>query len=209
MFKFLKFYLIKLIYKCYEIGRREHENNQFNLRYNELRVACKYGKNTRFTSKAIVQNTFRDNNRIKIGNNCNIGGYLMLFGHGGNIEIGDDSFIGEDTRIWSAKKIKIGNRVLISHSVNIHDNISHPLDSSERHFDYKHIMSIGFRKENNIKEEEIIIEDDVWIGFNATIMRGVKIGKGAIIGAYSFVTKDVEEYSVVVGNPLKFIKKTT
>ena len=51
------------------------------------------------------------------------------------------------------------------------------------------------------------VGDDVWIGFNSTIMPGVKIGDGAIIGTNSVVTKNVEPYSIVGGNPAKEIKK--
>ncbi|WP_417611911.1 CatB-related O-acetyltransferase [Owenweeksia hongkongensis] len=51
------------------------------------------------------------------------------------------------------------------------------------------------------------IGNDVWIGFEATIMPGVKIGDGAIIGSKSVVTKDVESYSIVGGNPAKLIRK--
>ena len=54
---------------------------------------------------------------------------------------------------------------------------------------------------------DIVIGNDVWIGRESIIMPGVKIGDGAIIAAYSVVTKDVEPYSVVGGNPACFIKK--
>lgn len=54
---------------------------------------------------------------------------------------------------------------------------------------------------------DTIINNDVWIGYDALIMPGVKIGDGAIIGARSVVTKDVEPYTVVAGNPAKIIKK--
>lgn len=54
---------------------------------------------------------------------------------------------------------------------------------------------------------DIVIGNDVWIGRESIIMPGVKIGDGAIIAAYSVVTKDVEPYSVVGGNPTRFIKK--
>jgi virginiamycin A acetyltransferase len=53
----------------------------------------------------------------------------------------------------------------------------------------------------------IEIGNDVWIGYKAVIMAGVKIGDGAIIGAYSVVTKDVEPYAIVGGNPAREIKK--
>ncbi|SCD19620.1 Xenobiotic acyltransferase (XAT) [Proteiniphilum saccharofermentans] len=52
-----------------------------------------------------------------------------------------------------------------------------------------------------------VIENDVWIGYKATIMPGVNIGNGAIIAAHSVVTKDVEPYSIVGGNPAKLIRK--
>lgn len=54
---------------------------------------------------------------------------------------------------------------------------------------------------------DIVIGNDVWIGRESIIMPGVKIGDGAIIAAYSVVTKDVEPYSVIGGNPARFIKK--
>lgn len=66
------------------------------------------------------------------------------------------------------------------------------------------------RKINLIKEEtskgSIIIKDDVWIGKSATILSGVTIGQGAIIGANSVVAKDIPPYAIVVGNPAKIIR---
>ena len=58
----------------------------------------------------------------------------------------------------------------------------------------------------DIKSDPIVIENDVWIGFNAVILKGVRIGKGAIIGACTVVSKDVPPFSVVVGNPMRIIK---
>lgn len=52
----------------------------------------------------------------------------------------------------------------------------------------------------------IVIEDDVWIGEYAAIMKGVTIGKGAIVAAHAVVTKDVPAYTVVAGNPAKVVK---
>jgi acetyltransferase-like isoleucine patch superfamily enzyme len=162
-----------------------------------------------FTDEASIENTQNDRRKITIGKKSLIRGNLMLFKSGGEIHIGDYCFVGPGTRIWSAIKIKIGNRVLISHDVNIHDNISHPIESVKRHEDFVHIISKGFQPEVDLKAKEVIIEDDVWIGFNCTILKGVRIGKGAIIGAGTTITKDVPEYSVVVGNPARVIKKTT
>lgn len=54
---------------------------------------------------------------------------------------------------------------------------------------------------------DVVIGNDVWIGYGATILSGVKIGNGAVIGAMAVVSKDVEPYSVVVGNPALEVKK--
>ena len=54
---------------------------------------------------------------------------------------------------------------------------------------------------------DVIIGNDVWIGYGANILSGVKVGDGAVIGAFSLVTKDVAPYTVVGGNPAKEIRK--
>lgn len=64
----------------------------------------------------------------------------------------------------------------------------------------------GIKEDETLSKGPIKICDDVWIGYNATILSGVTIGQGAIIGANSLVTKDVEPYSIVGGNPAKLIK---
>jgi len=154
----------------------------------------------------------RENKREKIviGKHTHIKGELQILAQGGNIEIGDYCYIGEDTRIWSGgASIKIGNRVLIAHNVNIHDNISHPLDADLRHRDYLRILGLSQEsiKTFDLRSSPVVIEDDVWIGFNCSILKGVTIGKGAIIGACSLVTKDIPENCIAVGNPAKVIKK--
>lgn len=62
------------------------------------------------------------------------------------------------------------------------------------------------RKEKGT-DGKIVIEDDVWVGSNAIILHGVKIGRGAVIGAGSIVTKSVPPYAIAVGNPAKIIKR--
>ncbi|WP_395052136.1 acyltransferase [Flavobacterium sp.] len=164
------------------------------------------GIHTRIFEEAKICNHLNDRTKIVIGENTDIRGELMLFGHAGEIIIGDYCFVGENSKIWSAKKIVIGNRVLISHNVNIHDNNSHPTDKNLRHEDFKHIKNLGLQKINDLNEKQVIIGDDCWIGFNSTILKGVTIGKSVIIGANTLVTKDVPDFAVCVGNPMKIIK---
>jgi acetyltransferase-like isoleucine patch superfamily enzyme len=130
----------------------------------------------------------------------------VVYPFGGQIIIGDYSSLGDNSRIVSGQKITIGSRVMIAHNVNIFDNNSHPKDASLRHKDFIANYSSGM-KEYDLQSKEIVIEDDVWIGFNTTILKGVRIGRGAIIGAGALVTSDVEGWSVNIGNPLRCIEK--
>ncbi len=130
-----------------------------------------------------------------------------MFPHAGSITIGDWCFVGEDTYIWSSSEVTIGDRVLISHNVNIHDTNGHPLDARARHDQFQLIATVGHPAEiESIIAEPVLIGDDVWIGFNASILKGVTIGEGAIVAAGAVVTKDVPPYSVVAGNPAKVVR---
>jgi acetyltransferase-like isoleucine patch superfamily enzyme len=161
---------------------------------------------TTFGHKARVFNIQDNIKKIIISGKSFINGELLIYKHGGEILIGEHCFIGENTKIWSAKRIIIGNRVLIAHNVNIHDSNDHPVDANLRHQHFKDILFKGHVNAIDLDEKEINIEDDVWIGFNATILKGLNIGRGAIVGACSVVTKDVPPYSIVVGNPAKVVK---
>jgi maltose O-acetyltransferase len=132
---------------------------------------------------------------------------LLVFAHGGSISIGESCYIGDHSRIWSAAAITIGDRVLISHGVNIHDNNAHSLSAASRHLHFKQIFSGGHPRlmEDPPVAAPIMIEDDAWLGFNSTVLKGVRVGRGAIIGACAVVTKDVPPYTVVAGNPARVV----
>jgi acetyltransferase-like isoleucine patch superfamily enzyme len=124
---------------------------------------------------------------------CTISDGCMI---GSHCEIQSDVFIGENSRIQSHSFIcsgtTIGDNVFLSHNTTlINDKFSN-------------------EKVNYTSEHwgRIVIEDDVIIGSSCTIMP-VKIGKGAIVGANSLVTKNIGENEVWYGNPAKFIKMKT
>jgi acetyltransferase-like isoleucine patch superfamily enzyme len=71
----------------------------------------------------------------------------------------------------------------------------------------KNNLNASFNIEEFEEFDKTIIGNDVWIGINAFIKGGISIGDGAVIGAYSVVTRDVEPYSIVAGNPAKLIRK--
>jgi acetyltransferase-like isoleucine patch superfamily enzyme len=166
----------------------------------------KIGVGSKVFSSGRIVNMREDKSAISIGNASQVLGELLVFAHGGNICIGDECSIGIGTRIWSGESIIIGNRVLISHGVNIFDNQTHPLSASERSEHFRKIVTSGHPSEIELGERPIVIEDDVWIACMSIILRGVHIGRGVVVGAGSVVTKDVPAWSVVAGNPARVIK---
>eukprot|EP00644_Phytophthora_capsici_P003552 jgi/Phyca11/549221/estExt2_Genewise1Plus.C_PHYCAscaffold_310359 len=115
--------------------------------------------------------------------------------YGYNIRLGDDVYMNMnfDCVFLDGCPITIGDRVMLAPNVQLY-TASHPLDPEERSSG----LEIG---------KPITIEDDVWIGGNTTVVPGVTIGRGAVIGAGSVVTKNVPPMCVYAGNPAKFIKK--
>jgi acetyltransferase-like isoleucine patch superfamily enzyme len=166
------------------------------------------GEGTLIAKEAKLTNGTGQANRLKIGSECLISGQLLV-GKKGLLEIGNHSYVGPEARIWSLQEVRIGSRVFISHGVNIHDSDSHSLSACERHERFLEKMRYGRHLVlENAKSAPVFIEDDVWIGFNAIILKGVKIGKGAVVGAGSVITKNVEPFTVVVGNPHRVVGKS-
>jgi maltose O-acetyltransferase len=153
--------------------------------------------------ESVIWNTLRDRERIRIGAQTRSRGELNVFRPGGNISIGSYCYIGDHTRIWSAVGVTIGDRVLIAHGVNIHDHGAHPAEAGKRHAQAVRIFNGAGDDMEDVAMAPITIHDDVWIGFNASILKGVTIGRGAIIGAGAMVTKDVSPYAIMVGNPAR------
>jgi acetyltransferase-like isoleucine patch superfamily enzyme len=164
-----------------------------------LRRLCTAHDGVRFLRSAEINNSRDNASAIEIDEHSVVGGKLLVFPDGGRIRVGRQCFIGPDTRIWSADAIEIGDRVLVSHGVNIHDNIAHSLSATERHQHFIEILHKGNGALGNVRKAPVVIEDDAWIGFNASVMKGVRIGRGAIVAAGAIVTKDVPPFTIVGG----------
>lgn len=114
------------------------------------------------------------------------------------ITIGHDTYIGKRACLQSAHgKIFIGNHVMFGPNVSIHGG-NHVYDKVGTYMN-------EIRKEPN-SDGCVTIEDDVWVGANAIILKGITVGKGSVVSAGAIVTKDVPPYSIVVGIPAKHIK---
>ncbi len=215
MIKYFRVFVTRLLLKLIDterffdyLNRKDIISKSNSIAFTGSPVDFIIGSNSVVYKEAKIINVGNRVNNLIIGENTHIRGHIQIIRDGGEVSIGDHCYIGEDTRIWASEKITIGNRVLISHNVNIHDNITHPLNAQERHQDFLRIINSGTVKDQNfdLRSKSIIIGNDVWIGFNSTILKGVKIGNGSIVGAGSFVTKDVPDSVVVVGNPAKILK---
>jgi len=155
---------------------------------------------------AKIENILGDPQAIVVGPHTHLRGQLLTFWNSGQIRIGQWCYIGEGTRIWSQASVSIGDYVLIAHLVDIHDTNSHPIDWQERRLDTQAILSgQSYRTPTQTVSAPVVIEDDVWIGFKASILKGVRVGRGAIVAAGAVVTKDVEPWTVVTGNPARRI----
>ena len=105
------------------------------------------------------------------------------------VKIGSNTYIGDRTEIHSGKSVSIGNNCDISWDCCIMDRDYHKFCSDKETY------------------KETVIEDNVWIGCNALILKGVRIGEGSVVAAGSVVTKDVPPNTLVGGNPAQIIKK--
>jgi maltose O-acetyltransferase len=206
MIKNLKPRLITIIFAFFKRGIEAETENQ---RYKNFLTHTTIHSSVVILPNATVSNLSQQPNLITIGKNSVIRGELLIYSHSGKISVGESCYVGDGSRIWSSESVNIGNRVLISHNVNIHDTDSHSINTELRSQHFYAIMSTGHPKENifDIKASPVVIDDDVWIGFNSTILKGVKIGKGSIIAACSVVTKDVPPNVIVAGNPAKVIRE--
>lgn len=115
----------------------------------------------------------------------------LYIDYGKPVTIGEDCFIQQCCTFFGRGGITIGNGVFIGPKCNL-ITINHDANPENRSATYG---------------RPIVIEDNVWIGINSTVLPGVRIGYGSIIGAQSVVTHDVPPMTVVAGNPARIIKK--
>lgn len=140
-----------------------------------------FGDSRREKAFAKLFASFGSNTIVKEGFRCNFGF---------NVSIGNDCYVNYDVKFLDSFPIEIGNNVFIAPNVIV-SAVTHPLVAQNR---------------RNLQGGTVKIEDDVWIGANATILPNVTLGKGCVVAAGAVVTKDVAPNTVVGGIPAKFIK---
>lgn len=143
--------------------------------------------------------------RIAIGEGVRISGKIQI-GFGRlegpqplpELIVGDGTFIGSSCEFNVARRLQIGRHCLLASGVRVRDWDGHPLDANERR-SHKRVGGDGAKA--------VIIGDDVWIGANAMILKGITIGDRAVIAAGAIVTRDVAADTVVGGNPARLVKE--
>lgn len=151
---------------------------------------------------------------VLVGEYSHVGGSYIFERGVGVVTIGNRSSIGSGCKFICTQQdgIHVGNNVMLSWDCTVMDSNAHSLDPDIRAndaYDWKAGVDAGrigaYKDWSQVASAPIYIEDNVWIGFECAILKGVRIGKGAVIGARSMVTRDVPPYCVYAGAPARFV----
>jgi acetyltransferase-like isoleucine patch superfamily enzyme len=150
---------------------------------------------------------------VIVGEKCVISADFIFETEHGKVEIGNNVHIGGANFICRTR-ISIGNDVTMAWGITLYDHNSHSINWHDRMNDnhqcyhdlLKYGNSITDKDWSNVVQKPIEIGNKAWIGFDVTILKGVTIGEGAVIGAKSVVTRDIPAWTVAAGNPARVIK---
>lgn len=193
--KLLTFYsfLIKIIFKCYgiKVGNNFYIEGIPKLKILGKRDNILIGNNVNIMGNIDLRN--RENGKIIIKDNVTIDENVrFVASNEGIIEIGDNSFIGPNTIINGGGNVVIGKKTVFAKNISINAN------------DHNHAKS-AYIRDQGYSIADVTIEDDVWLGANVCINKGVIVRQGSVVGANAVVTKNTEPYSINVGVPAKKI----
>lgn len=149
----------------------------------------------RFVSAPVKKSAFATcGKNVTVGRNCVFSGIENIF-------VGNSVSIGCNSVFFTTRaKIKIGDHVMMAPGVNIITG-NHRMNVVGKYMD-----EITNNEKHAEDDEDVIFEGDNWIGANAIILKGVTIGRGAVVSAGAVVSKDVPAYAIVGGVPAKVIK---
>jgi acetyltransferase-like isoleucine patch superfamily enzyme len=144
---------------------------------------------------------------LRVGRDCLLENVHFALGPDALVEIGDECYFTSPMLLCELH-IVIGSRVMLGWNSTIMDSDFHPLDPALRLADAVACSPLGSGRTRVLPEAKpVVIEDDVWIGPNVTILKGVRIGAGAYIEPGSMVGKDVPPNHRVIGNPARVVEE--
>jgi acetyltransferase-like isoleucine patch superfamily enzyme len=170
--------------------------------HGELPTGVYIGENSVITGQlAFKRFHSRRDPAMVVGAQCTLDGTHFATGEDGYLEIGKFCYL-TDVILLCEMELRIGSYVAIGWNTTIADTDFHPIAPALRIADAVACSPLGKgRRRPPIEKRPVTIEDDVWIGPNATILKGVRIGAGALVEPGSLVTRDVPAGARVMGNP--------
>jgi galactoside O-acetyltransferase len=141
---------------------------------------------------------------LEVGEESHVGAAVCFDKEGARVRIGRRCYVTGS--IFSACEINIGDDVMISGQCAVFDHDSHAMNFWERADDVRAWRS-NQKNWEHVMQAPVNIQSKVWIGYRATILKGVTIGEGAVVGAASVVTRDVPPWTLVAGNPARVIRE--
>lgn len=147
----------------------------------------------------------KSDNQIEVGANSLLASRVVYEKSGARLRIGVRSFVGLGL-MSIAESIDIGDDVMVSWGSTIVDHHSHSLRARERINDVERWIA-GQKDWTGVRIVPVKIENRAWVGFNVSLLPGVVVGEGAIIGACSVVTRSVPPWSIAAGNPARVLRE--
>ena len=150
----------------------------------------------------------RQEKALVIGAHCTMDGVHFALGENGRVVIGNYCYFTNAVLLCEVE-LRVGDYVVIGWNATIADTDFHPIAPAERIADAIACSPLGRgRPRPEVLRRPVIIEEDVWIGPNATVLKGVRLGAGAFVEAGALVTRDVPPRARVMGNPARVIGET-
>lgn len=142
---------------------------------------------------------------LVVGRDCTMDGVQFALGAAARVTVGDNCYF-TNAILLAELELRIGDFVVMGWNATVADTDFHPIAPAERIADAVACSPLGDgRPRPEIARRPVVIEDDVWIGPNATILKGVTIGTGAFVEPGSLVTTDVAPRTRVIGNPAQVV----
>lgn len=140
---------------------------------------------------------------LRVGSNVTLWRASLAAEEDATIEIGDFCYVANASLVCT-ERITLGSHVMVAGGVTVADSDFHPLSPAGRLADTVALSPRGNRRRRpDVEVRPVVIEDDVWIGYNATVLKGVRVGAGAIVAPGAVVIRDVAPGAYVAGNPAR------